>query len=152
MCSSDLILVGLAIPSFDSAMNSGRINGQANELVATLQLARMEAIRRNVRVVVCPSTTGTSCASATATWRGWVAFVDDGGYSHSYASGVAANANNGTVDANETILRAGTVPSNVGVTTSSNIAGTTGGAIIFRSDGLARDSTGALLKIGRAHV
>ncbi|MBS0575911.1 MAG: GspH/FimT family pseudopilin [Proteobacteria bacterium] len=146
-----LVLLTLAVPSFDAAMVSGRINGQANELVATLQLARAEAIRRNVRVVVCPSVNGTSCAAATANWNGWVAFVDDGGYSHNWAAGVAANANNGTVDANETILRSGLVPSNVTVTTSSNISGNAGGAVIFNSDGLARTNAGLLLS-GRIGV
>lgn len=145
------VLLALAVPSFDAVRNSGRINGQANEFVATLQLARMEAIRRNARVVVCPSTNGTSCAGATANWQGWVAFVDDGGFSHSWAAGVAANANNGTVDANEAVLRSGLVPTTVTVTSSSNIAGSAGGAIVFRADGLARDNTGALLS-GRLGV
>ncbi|MBS0462338.1 MAG: GspH/FimT family pseudopilin [Proteobacteria bacterium] len=145
-----LVLLTLALPSFDAVMNSGRINSQANEFVATLQLAKMEAIRRNARVVVCPSTNGTSCTGG-GNWQGWVAFVDDGGYSHNWAAGVAANANNTQVDANETILRAGVVPSNVTVTSSSNISGTTNGAIIFRADGLARDNAGNLLN-GRIGV
>lgn len=146
-----LVLITLALPSFDSTMVSGRISSQSNELVATLQLARAEAIRRNVRVVVCPSANGTTCAGATANWNGWVAFVDDGGYSHNWSAGVAANANNGTVDANETVLRGGIVPSNVSVTTSTNISGSTGGAIVFNSDGLARTNAGLLLN-GRIGV
>ncbi len=145
------LLLALAVPSFDAAMNSGRVSGQANELVATLQLARMEAIRRNARVVVCPSVNGTSCAGATANWTGWVAFVDDGGFSQNWAAGVASNANNGTVNANETVLRSGLVPGNVTVTASAAVAGVTGGAIIFRPDGLARDNAGALLN-GRLGV
>lgn len=141
-----IVLLGLAIPSFQVVFNSSRINTQANEFVATLQIARAEAIRRNARVVVCPSTNGTSCLTGNPTgWTGWLAFVDDGGFSQSFASGNAAKANNGVVDPNETILRTGLVNTPITVTTSPGIGGNTGGAIIFRSDGLARTSAGALL-------
>ena len=33
-----------------------------NELVATVQYARSEAVRLNGRVMLCPSTNGTSCS------------------------------------------------------------------------------------------
>lgn len=141
-----LVLLMLALPSFDAVMNSGRVNGPANELVATLQLARMEAIRRNARVVVCPSANGTSCLGGNPSqWAGWIAFVDDGGFSHSWAAGNVANANNGVIDANETVLRTGSMAAPAVLQTSSNISGNTGGEIVFRSDGLARSSNGALL-------
>jgi type IV fimbrial biogenesis protein FimT len=139
-----MVLVAIAAPSFDAVFNSGRIDGAANELVATLQVARMEAIRRNAHVVVCASANGTSCTNAVA-WTGWLAFVDDGGYSHSHAAGVAANAGNGAVDANEPILRVNTINTPVQVQTSTNISGTTHGAITFNSDGMARDVAGNLL-------
>lgn len=141
------ILVAIALPSFQSVMIASRINGQANEFVATLQLARSEAVRRNARVVVCPSSDGATCLSNPATWAGWVAFVDDGGFSHTGAAG--AGAANNAVDANETILRTGTIASTVNVQTSAAVNGDTTvnkGAIVFRSDGLARDKNGALLQ------
>ena len=140
-----IILIGLAVPSFEAVFNSSRITGQANEFVATLQLARMEAIRRNARVVVCPSTNGTSCQGGNpSSWTGWVAFVDDGGATNNYAGGTSANgvADSGdtTIDNGETVLRSGLVNTSVlTVTSSPAISGSTGGAITFHSDGMARD-------------
>ena len=52
------ILVTLATPSFTSVINSNRLSSQANELVADIQLARSEALRRNRTVRLCRSTNG----------------------------------------------------------------------------------------------
>ena len=49
------VVVGLAVPGFQSVVNSNRLAGAANEAIATMQVARMEAIRRNRRVAVCAS-------------------------------------------------------------------------------------------------
>lgn len=70
------ILVALAVPSFTSLINSNRLAAQANEVVASLQLARTEAIRQNSRAVVCRTTNGTSCAGANGQWARWITYVD----------------------------------------------------------------------------
>src|SRR5690606_19959424 len=81
------MLVVVAVPNFQAFVNSSRLAGAANELIASLQLARAEAIRRNGRAGVCMSS-GTaggdtaSCATGDAV-DGWIAFVDaneDGDY------------------------------------------------------------------------
>lgn len=46
------ILLAIATPSFTSIINSNRLTGAANEMVATLQAARMEAVRLNTTVNV----------------------------------------------------------------------------------------------------
>lgn len=56
------IALGIAIPSFQGITNRNRLTSVANEVVAAMQLTRMEAIRRNQRVVMCPSTNGTTCS------------------------------------------------------------------------------------------
>lgn len=56
------VIAAMAAPSFSNLINSSRLTGAANDLVAALQVARMEAIRRGVSVQLCPSTDGTSCA------------------------------------------------------------------------------------------
>src|SRR3546814_19233482 len=63
------ILMMLAVPSFTSIINSNRLTAQSNEVVAALQLARMEAIKQNRRAIVCRSATGTTCANAPGAWR-----------------------------------------------------------------------------------
>lgn len=124
------ILLTLAIPSFTSFLNSNRISGQANELLATFQTARLESIRRGARVVVCGSNNAnaaTPSCSGTAAWGGWISFVD--------------TDRDNVFDAGETLLQANLL-SGVTATASSNI----GALVTFRSDGLARSSTGTLLQ------
>lgn len=111
------ILTAVSIPLITSTINASRITGSANEFVAALQLARMESIRRNVRVVVCESSDGLSCTGG-AQWRGWVVFAD-------------RNQNN-LVDIDEQI-NSGRVEAPLRAQGSGNI----GNRILFRSDGLA---------------
>ena len=49
------ILLAAAAPNFDSALNSSRLAGVANELTGAVNVARAEAIRRNQRVALCRS-------------------------------------------------------------------------------------------------
>lgn len=56
------ILSVIAVPNFSALLNRDRLTSQANELVATLQYARSEAVRLNSRVTLCPSTDGATCS------------------------------------------------------------------------------------------
>lgn len=58
------IALGVAIPSFQGMTNRNRLTSVANEVVAAVQLTRMEAVRRNSRVTFCPTTNGTTCNGA----------------------------------------------------------------------------------------
>ncbi len=68
------VVLALAAPSYNGAVNGSRLAGTANELLASLKQARAEAIRRNQRVVVCPTINGTTCASNWS--EGWLVFED----------------------------------------------------------------------------
>lgn len=70
------ILAVIAYPSLTSVMNANRLSSNANELVASLQYARSEAIRRNARVLVCGSSNGTTC---DGTWTNWITILASGG-------------------------------------------------------------------------
>ncbi len=65
------VLVAIALPSFTATINANRLTSQANDLVASLQLAKSEAIRMNARVRLCRSTDGVACAGAGA-WTRWI--------------------------------------------------------------------------------
>lgn len=58
------IVMAIAIPNFRGLINSNRLTTQANELVATLQYARSEAVRANGRVTVCPTSDGSTCSGS----------------------------------------------------------------------------------------
>ena len=82
-----LVIIGvtsvIALPAFTGLIRSNRVTAQTNEMVASLALARTEAIRSNSPlvgnrdVVLCPSATGLTCS---ADWgAGWIVArrVDD---------------------------------------------------------------------------
>lgn len=80
------ILIGIAIPSFTSIINSTRLTTYANDLVTSLNLARSEAVKRGVQVTVKRK------GSASQNWdSGWDIFTDLNG--------------NSALDAADTLLR-----------------------------------------------
>lgn len=58
------ILTAVALPSFRDAVQRTRVTAYANDLVAAALRARGEAIKRNVVITMCPSTTGTACGGS----------------------------------------------------------------------------------------
>ena len=66
------ILLGLAIPSYNDAVLGSRVSNLANDLIASIQLARGEAIKRNAPVTLCRSANGTTCAVAGSWEQGWI--------------------------------------------------------------------------------
>lgn len=65
------ILLGIGVPSFRTLLNSQRITIAANDLLASIHLARSEAIKRGARVDLVP-------LGGSDDWaKGWVVFIDD---------------------------------------------------------------------------
>lgn len=118
------ILMAMAAPSFTGLINANKLTSSSNELVATLQLARMEAIRRNATVQVCGSDDLASCDGGD---RAWLVVAPDG--------------NNDGVATDPEVVRVG--PVDAAVQSSSSV-----GDVVFRADGFARRKSapdGALL-------
>lgn len=70
------VLAALAAPSFNEAILSNRLASYANTFVASAQLARSEAIKRNATVVMCRSADGVSCAASGGWQQGWILWRD----------------------------------------------------------------------------
>ena len=73
------VLVAIAVPAFTSFVQNDRDVGQVNSLVASLNYARSEAIKRASPngVVMCPSTDLKVC-NLTANWAGgWIVAYQD---------------------------------------------------------------------------
>lgn len=115
------ILLGVAVPSFTTAMRNSQQIAAANELLSSMHFAREMAIRRNTRVTMCPSSAGTNCEAVT--WdQGWLVFVDDD--------------SDRVVDADESVELV------VGTTGLESISTAEfGNAIIFRPNGRAMGAT-----------
>lgn len=68
------ILLAVAVPSYQTLMSNSQLSSQANDLMATLNYARSEAVKRGQRVTVCKSANGSSCGGD---WeQGWIIFTN----------------------------------------------------------------------------
>lgn len=121
------VMVAMSAPLFTGMINGGRLTGNANELVAALQIARMESIRSNVRTTICQSADQLTCTNVSP-WRGWIIFSDTDG--------------DGVVDAGE-IVRTGVIEAPVQVLPSPSIVNN---RITFRADGMAYSAGNTLLE------
>ncbi|MBL8315365.1 MAG: GspH/FimT family pseudopilin [Rubrivivax sp.] len=131
------ILLAVAAPSFQQAINGNRLGSAVNELASAINLARAEAVRQNRRAVLCRSVDGSACDGTSSNWRGWIVFVDTD------ADGVR--------DAGEPVIKSGTFDQNLVVTSSANIAAVNE-RISFRADGTARGADNVTLLTGMLAV
>jgi type IV fimbrial biogenesis protein FimT len=71
------VIVALAIPNFREFILNSRLTGAANDLLASVQLARSEAIKRQRTVALCASANPTDdVPTCDVAFRGWVVWVD----------------------------------------------------------------------------
>lgn len=124
------ILTAAAVPSFATIFNRNRLSALSNDVVSSLQTARMESLRRGQRVVLCRSADGATCSTGNP-WTGWIVFTD-------------ANGNNAP-DSSADILRVDTLrgPSQIWV---SPVVSTGGDRVVFSPDALAYSNGGLLLE------
>lgn len=118
------IVLAVGVPGMRELVLNNRQVSAINELVTALQLARSEAITRNVAapagVSVCASNDGETCSG---TWTdGWIVFTDS-----DTTSGAALEA--------DALLRSTDAPPGLTIT-SPGFAG----VIIYRRDGRALDA------------
>lgn len=73
------ILAGIATPSMAGLIEYQRTTAAISSLTTHMQLARMAAVSRNRRAVLCPSGDGRICAIGTDWSSGWILFIDEDG-------------------------------------------------------------------------
>lgn len=73
------ILMGLAVPAFNTTIRSNRMATQANLLIGSLNIARSEAVKAGRTATVCVSSDQASCTGETDWALGWLVWVDDNG-------------------------------------------------------------------------
>jgi type IV fimbrial biogenesis protein FimT len=75
------VILAIAIPNFRDFLLNSRMTGAANDLLGGIQLARSEAIKRQVPVAICASANPTAnppaCAAQFTGWAVWVDTDDD---------------------------------------------------------------------------
>jgi prepilin-type N-terminal cleavage/methylation domain-containing protein len=94
------ILLAIGVPSMRDFVINTRRASTVNEMVALMQYARAEVVKRGGRMTICPSTNGTSCVASPTNWSaGWLLF---------WSPGTAAE--NCTVDLGDGELTPSTTP------------------------------------------
>lgn len=119
-----VIIVTIAAPSFNSAMKKNKIIAETNELIADINFARSEAVKRSIPVVLCrsasPSNASPTCGGTASNWSsGWLVFADTNGDSSYTAS-------------DDILIRIGN-PTDGTVTIKSNAAASQ--ELVYNSDG-----------------
>lgn len=72
------MLLAAALPSYQSSMMNNRMTAETNRLVADIQLARSEAMKRGTAVIICPSAepAAVSPTCSPGNWAGgWLVFA-----------------------------------------------------------------------------
>lgn len=107
------ILLSVAVPSFTSLRFSSALTNHANEMLGVINFARSEAIRRNIPVRLCRSSSESSnaCVTESGAWQYWI------------------------VLANDNVIRRGIIPTYNSLDQSSTLIADT---LTFGPDGLAR--------------
>ena len=81
------IVLSTAVPSISSMIKDNRLATQLNSVVTHIHVARAEAVKRDVRVILCrsssPDAITPSCGGTEKVWTdGYIVFADDGNYSN----------------------------------------------------------------------
>ncbi len=132
VCSIVSALFAGAIPSMHRFAERNRLAAASNQFLYALALARSEAVKRELRVVLCPGiadpTAPPHCIPRAGWEIGWLVFAD--------------RNNDGTVDDNEPLILAGTLAERGAVTIRGNRY--VSHYISFTPFGTARMRSGAL--------
>ena len=99
------LLLTLGVPSFSALLRTISLNTQANNFVATINLARSEAIRRNTAVTLSASSDNLTQHHWEAGWQVWVdnngnGILDDGELLRDFP-----DMETGTLSSNTSLLR-----------------------------------------------
>jgi type IV fimbrial biogenesis protein FimT len=83
------IVLSTAVPSLSSSIKDNRLATQLNRVVADIHFARSEAVKRDVRVIMCrsanPHATAPTCSGTTKVWTtGYIIYADNGNYANSW--------------------------------------------------------------------
>lgn len=68
------ILLGVGVPSFNSAIKNSRQSSTYQSMVGALFLARSEAVKRSTNITVCARKSSVECGSSTEWDKGWIVF------------------------------------------------------------------------------
>lgn len=72
------ILMAVALPNLSDMVKSNAVAAQSNHFSTTINLARSEAVKRNLNVFICVRD-GSACTTSGEWEDGWIVFADING-------------------------------------------------------------------------
>jgi type IV fimbrial biogenesis protein FimT len=83
------VLLAIGVPAYTNITRENLISAQSNNLLQSFTLARSEALKRGLRVSVCPilNDDTSTCQTAAAWAGGWMVFEDDFGTAGAFDPG-----------------------------------------------------------------
>lgn len=129
------VLATIAWPNFRDFMHRNAVTAQANQVLASLQYARNEAVSRRYPTAMCGSTAGTSCDGGGTLESGWMVWRD------SSLSGIPSY----TAGSKDELLRVTQAQS--GVSIRSFIGSTAANMISFNQRGEVSNAASAVTNI-----
>lgn len=66
------LIFAIGVPSFRNVSLGSHLSSSANNLMASVQLARSEAIKRNATMTLCASSDAVTCAASGGWQQGWI--------------------------------------------------------------------------------
>jgi len=128
------IILTVGVPSFVSMTRDNSLITQTNELVADINLARSEAVKRGTRVVLCrsanPAAATPTCGGNANTWTtGWLMFAD-------------TNRTGTYVAADDTLIRIGQPTGGTLTVITNNVANNN---LEYNADGTTNEGGGTAL-------
>ncbi len=101
------ILASIAVPNYSSFIRRNQQSSAYNNLVGTISLARIEAVKRSKVITLCISSDQTTCDPNSTDWSdGWIVFLDENG--------------NALVDTGTDIVLKAEAPNHSGITIGSD--------------------------------
>ena len=81
------ILLSVAVPGISSTIKENRLATTLNSVITDIHFARSEAVKREVRVIMCrsrdPNLPVPTCSGDERNWTsGYIIFADDGNYTN----------------------------------------------------------------------
>ena len=76
------VLLAIGVPSFQTLTQSNRMTTAVNNVVVHLNLARSEAVKRGIDIVLCPSEDGQDCKDTMLWDEEIIMFTDKNGNRH----------------------------------------------------------------------
>ena len=145
------VILSIGVPSFQALIERNQLTSGINQFISSMSLARSEAIRRNQRVAICPSSNGETC-SGEQYENGWIIYVDRNS-NDSRETGTEELIWVGNSLANKLTLRGkGCCDDNIPYLASGQISGIAGSMHLCKENDISKSRKISINSFGRARL